>query len=133
MGNKNFIMKKEDKINMLLASLAQIIADYDNQMSLSYLPSVVFLSATEVQTIEQDGNVPTNRVYTDDPLRKLLKSVVDTYYNDEERDWSEWWSTDNPQIDYSDINEVYDSAYRPEHMYHKLRILKMLISNSEID
>lgn len=123
------MMKKEEKINMLLASLAQIIADYDNQMSFSNLPSVVFLSATEVQTIEQDGNLPTNRVYTDDPLRKLLKNVADTYYNDEERDWLEWWGTDNPQIDYSDINEVYDSAYMPEHIYHKLRIIKMLISN----
>ncbi len=120
-------MNKEDKINMLLASLVQIIGDYDNQMSFSNLPTVVFLSTTEVQTIEQ-GNMPTNRVYTEDPLRELLKSVVDTYYADEEKDWLEWWSTDNSHIDFSNINEVYDSNYQPEHIFHKLRTIKMLIS-----
>lgn len=121
-------MKKEEKIDMLLASLVQIIADYDNQMNFPNLPSVIFLSATEVQTIEQQGNMPTNKVYTDDPLRKLLKNVVDSYYDDEERSWLESWGTDNPQIDYSDINEIYDSTYMPEHIYHKLRTIKMLIS-----
>lgn len=127
-GKIDITMNKENKINMFLASLAQIIGDYDNLQNFTNPPSVIFLSASEVQTIEQEGNTPTNKVYTDDPLRNLLKSVVDNYYKDEEKHWLESLCNDYPQVDISDTNEIYNSGYLPEHMYHKLRILKKLIS-----
>lgn len=127
-GKINITMNKEEKINMLLAALAQIISDYDNQKNFTSPPSVIFLSASEVQTIEQERNIPTNKVYPDNPLRNLLKSVVDNYYKDEEKHWLESFGNDYPQIDTSDTNEIYNSDYLPEHMYHKLRVLKMLIS-----
>lgn len=127
-GKINIKMNKEEKINMLLASLAQIIADYDNQKKITSPPSVIFLSASEIQTIEQEGNIPINKVYLDDPLRNLLKSVVDYYYEEEKRHWLESLGTVYPQVDISDTNGMDNSDYLPEHMYHKLQILKMLIS-----
>lgn len=121
------IMRKEEKIDILLASLAQIIADYGNK-DFDEHPSVTFLSSSEVQLIPAKGNLPTNKLYSDNPLRNLINEIVETYYKEEEKSWLESWSTNYPYDDIADINMIYDATYCPTHIYHSLRRLKMFIA-----
>ena len=125
-------MKKEEKTDMLLAFLAQVIADGNNQKQFPHPPCVIFLSSTEVQIIEQTGNMPTNKEYPDNPLRKTLEDILEAYYKDEEKYYLELWLTDNLDTDIPDgdfdIDLIYDSTYMPILAFHRLYILKKLLS-----
>lgn len=112
---------------MLLASLAQIIANYESK-NFDEHPFVTFLSSSEVQLIPAEGNLPTNKLYSDNPLRNLINEIVEVYYKDEEKSWIELWSTNHPNEVVADINIVYDATCCPTHIYHSLRRLKMFIS-----
>lgn len=119
---------KEQKINMLLALLTSTIWEDTPKTTAKSSPYVCFLSSTEVQTAEGEGYIPTNRVYKENTLKDLLGVIVNTYFEDEKRHWLESWSTDHPTVDFSGIEDVYDSTYYPDHIYHKLRTLKELIA-----
>ena len=120
-------MDKEEKIDMALAFLSPIICGNGNLLKENNSPQVIFLSATEVQAIESEGYMPTNKVYSSNQLKDLLQEIINTYYNDEENDWLEWWGTANPNADILDIDSIYDSNFYPKHPYHKLRMLKKLV------
>lgn len=119
-------MKKEERIDMILSFLSPIIYKDIISENNSY-PHVIFLSSTEVQTMESEECIPTNKVYTQNTLMELLQKVINIYYKNEENNWLEWWSTRNPEISTSNIENIYDSNFYPEHPYHKLRILKEFI------
>lgn len=120
-------MEKEEKIDMLLASLAQIIANYESKDFKEH-PFVTFLSSSEVQLVPAEGNVPTNKLYSDNPLRKLINEIVEAYYKDEEKSWLELWTANHLCEVVTDINVIYDATYSPTHIYHSLRKLKMFIA-----
>lgn len=120
-------MRKEEKIDILLASLAQIIADYKNK-EFDEQPSVTFLSSSEVQLIPAEENLPTNKLYSDNPLRNLINEIVEVYYKDEEKSWLESWTANHPYNDIADINMIYDATHCPTHIFHSLRRLKKFIA-----
>lgn len=121
-------MKKENKVDMLLAFLSSVMWKGITKTENIPSPYVCFLSSKEIQMAESDGCIATNKVFEHNPLKDLLETIVKTYFADEERHWLESWGTDNPETDYTEIEEIYDSTYCPEHIYHQLRILKELIS-----
>lgn len=121
-------MRKEIKIDMLLAFLSYVMWKGFTKKEDTPSPYVCFLSSKEIQMAESDGCIPTNKEFEYNPLKDLLETVVKTYFADEEQHWLESWSTDNPESDYTEIEEIYDSTYCPEHIYHQLRILKELIA-----
>lgn len=121
-------MKKENKIDMLLAFLSSVMWKGITKTEDTPSPYVCFLSSKEIQMAESDGCIPTNKVFENNPLKDLLETIVKTYFAKEELHWLESWGTDNPESDYTEIEAIYDSTYCPEHIYHQLRILKELIS-----
>ena len=120
-------MKKEEKTDMLTAWLAEVIAEkaeaHDEPCA------VIFLSADEVQMSGTvDGCVPTNKVYPDNPLKAAVRTVVECYYEDEERHWLEAVATEHPERP-DNVQGHYDLARCPDHVYHSLRTLKALVSD----
>lgn len=120
-------MDKEEKVNMLTAWLAEVVAEkaeaHDGACS------VVFLSADEVQILEtQNGSIPTNKVYSENPLKTALRKVVKCYYAEEEKHWLESVATKYPELS-DDVEQHHDPALCPDHVYHSLRVLKALVTD----
>ena len=120
-------MNKEQKVNLLTAWLAEVIAggteEHDEPCA------VIFLSADEVQIMETlNGSVPTNKVYSENPLKAALKTVVKCYYAEEEKHGLESVATQYPELP-DDMKVLYDPALCPDHVYHSLRVLKALVAD----
>lgn len=124
-------MNKEEKVNMLTAWLVEVIADkigaYDKPCT------VTFLSTDEVQMPETvNVSISANKVYSGNPLKNLLRTIVRCYYDDEEKHWLEMVATEYVELpDEPDMLEkVYSPALCPEHIYHALRELKALVADN---
>lgn len=118
-------MNKEQKVDMLTAWLAEVVAggteEHDEPCA------VIFLSADEVQMAETlSGSIPTNKVYSENPLKAVLRTVVRCYYAEEEKHWLESVATQYPELP-DDVRALYDPALCPDHVYHSLRVLKALV------
>lgn len=120
-------MNKEQKVDMLTAWLAEVVAggteEHDGPCA------VIFLSVDEVQMAETlSGSVPTNKVYSENPLKAVLRTVVRCYYAEEEKHWLESVATQYPELP-DDVRALYDPALCPDHVYHSLRVLKALVAD----
>lgn len=120
-------MTKEQKVDMLTAWLAEVVAEkakaHDGPCS------VVFLSADEVQIAgTQNGSMPTNKVYSGNPLKTALRKIVKCYYAEEEKHWLESVATEYPELS-DDVERHHGPALCPDHVYHSLRVLKALVAD----
>lgn len=120
-------MDKEEKVDMLTACLAEVIAE--RRKAQEDPCAIIFLSADEIQMQETlNGSVPTNKVYSGNPLKTALRTVVKCYYAEEEKHWLEEVATGYPELP-DDMEGRYDPALCPGHVYHSLRVLKALVSD----
>lgn len=123
-------MNKEEKVNLLTAWLAEVVAEkkvHDEPCA------VTFLSANEVQMSETvNGSMPTNKVYPGNPLKSLLRTIVKCYYADEEKHWLEMVATEYAELpdEPDELEKVYSPALCPGHIYHALRELKALVADN---
>lgn len=119
-------MNKEEKVNMLTAWLAEMVAE--RREAQGDPCAITFLAADEVQMSGTvNGSMPTNKVYSGNPLKKLLRTIVKCYYADEEKHWLESVATEYPELP-DDAVRHYNPALCPGHVYHSLRALKALVS-----
>lgn len=124
-------MNKEEKVNMLTAWLAEVIADKTGAHDKPC--AVTFLSADEVRMSETvNGSVPMNKVYSGNPLKSLLRTIVKCYYADEEKHWLEMVATEYVELpdEPDELEKVYSPALCPGHIYHVLRELKALVADN---
>ena len=121
-------MNKEEKVDMLTAWLAEVIAEKTKANDVPC--AVIFLSADEVQMSEVvNGCIPTNKVYSKNPLKAILHTVVKCYYTEEEKHWLESVATEYTELP-DNVEKLYDPTLCPDHIYHSLRILKALVTNN---
>lgn len=121
-------MNKEKKVDMLTAWLAEVIAEKTKAIDVPC--AVIFLSADEAQMSETvNGCIPTNKVYSENPLKSVLRTVVKCYYAEEEKHWLESVATEYPELP-DDVEKLYDPALCPDHIYHSLRILKAMVADN---
>lgn len=121
-------MAKEQKIDMLLAFLAPIIfegRDKDTESA----PQITFLSATEVQIEEFPGQqLPVNKEYPNNPLKKSLEKIVNYNHADERKNWEE--SCEEELEDENiDLENTYIPTLCPNHIYHTIRQLEEFIED----
>ncbi|MDR1459503.1 MAG: hypothetical protein LBI60_04750, partial [Bacteroidales bacterium] len=78
-------MKREEKIDILLAALAKLIAEgREDKDGYKSAPQITFLSEKEVQFEEFPGEqLPTNKVFENNTLVNVLDDVVNYYIDDE--------------------------------------------------
>lgn len=124
-------MNKEEKVNMLTAWLAEMVAE--RREAQGDPCAITFLSSGEVQISETvNGSMPTNKVYSGNPLKNLLRTIVKCYYADEEKHWLEMVASEYVELpdDPDELEKVYSPALCPEHIYHALRELKALVADN---
>ncbi|NDV80787.1 hypothetical protein [Bacteroides sp. 51] len=127
-------MKREEKIDILVAALAKLIAEGRNDKDeYRSAPQIVFLSEEEVQFEEFPGEQkPTIKVYEDNPLVNILKEVFNYYIDDEKKHYEECLFEEDEQA-YEDFENqgIYNQDCLPTHIYHSLRSFGEFIENHE--
>lgn len=112
-------MTKEQKIDMLLAFLAPIIFEGKDEDTES-APQITFLSATEVQIEEFPGKqLPVNKEYPDNPLKKILEKIVNYDHADERKNWEECCA-EELEDENIDLENTYIPTLCPDHIYHTI-------------
>lgn len=121
-------MTKEQKIDMLLAFLAPIIFEGKDEDTES-APQITFLSAAEVQIEEFPGKqLPVNKEYPDNPLKKILEKIVNYDHVDERKNWEESCA-EELEDENIDLENTYTSTLCPDHIYHTIYQLQELIED----
>lgn len=121
-------MTKEQKIDMLVSMLAPLIFEGKN-VDIDSAPQITFLSATEVQLDEFPGiQLPVNKEYSDNPLKKLLEEIVNYTCADERKNWEEC-CIDECLDKNIDIEDTYIPSLSPGHIYHTIHQLQELTEN----
>lgn len=112
-------MTKEQKIDMLLAFLAPIIFEGKDEDTES-APQITFLSATEVQIEEFPGKqLPVNKEYPDNPLKKILEKIVNYDHADERKNREECCA-EKLEDESIDLENTYIPTLCPDHIYHTI-------------
>jgi hypothetical protein len=123
-------MKREEKIDILIAALARLIAEGRNDKDgYETAPQIVFLSGKEVQFEEFPGEqLPTSKVYEHNPLANILEDVFNYYIDDEKKHYEECLFEEDEQA-YEDFKnqDIYNEDCLPTHIYHSLRFIKELV------
>lgn len=115
-------MTKEQKTDMLLAFLAPIIFEGKDENTES-APRIAFLSATEVQIEEFPGKqLPVNKEYPDNPLKKILEKIVNYNHADERKNWEECCA-EELEDENIDFGNTYIPTLCKDHIYHTIRQL----------
>lgn len=121
-------MTKKQKIDMLLAFLAPIIFDGKDEDTDSS-PQIAFLSATKVQIEEFPGKqLPVNKVYPDNPLKKMLEKIVNYNLRDERKNWEEC-CLEKLEDENIDLEDTYIPTLCSDHIYHTVHQLEDLIED----
>ena len=125
-------MKRETKINMLVAALANLIAQGKKRHRQA--PQIVFLSKTEVRFDKfPRQQLPINKVLNDNPLFSLLQQVIDYYIDDEYRHYLEClYEEDEEAAETFEKEGIYNSDALPAgHIYDILYACQELIKEPE--
>lgn len=121
-------MTKEQKIDMLLAFLTPIIFD-DKDEGTESAPQITFLSDTEVQIEEFPGKqLPVNKVYPNNPLKKMLEKIVNYNLRDERKNWEEC-CLEKLEDENIDLEDIYIPTLCWDHIYHTVHQLEDLIKD----
>lgn len=118
---------------MLLAFLAPIVFEGKDENT-ETAPQITFLSANEVQIGEFPGEqLPVNRVYPDNPLKKYLEKIVNHNHADERKNWEECCveecSIEELEEEGIDLENDYIPTLCPDHIYHTICQLGNLIES----
>lgn len=127
-------MKKETKINILIAALAKLIAEgCDDKDKYASAPQITFLSETEVQFNEfPEKQLQTNKILENNTLVNIFRWVVAYYIVDEEKHYLEClYEEDEEAADAFDEDGIYDPDIVPGHIYHAIRLFKEFIDEKE--
>ena len=123
-------MTREEKINVLLALLAPIICEWQDENYDGPAPQVAFLSANEVQIEEFPGkHLPVNKKFDSNVLRNVLNDIVQYNISEEAKDWECCVQEQYEESEYEviDGDVKYDEALVPAHVYHSIRFCAELI------
>ena len=128
-------MKREQKIDILIAALAKLIAEGRNDKNgYESAPKITFLSEKEVRFEEFPGKqLPTNKVYESNLLVGLLGEVFEYYNDDEEKYYLECLSEEDEQAakDFENQGIYNPDSLSGHHIYHTIRLLGEFISETE--
>lgn len=126
-------MKREEKIDLLVASLAKLIAEgRDDKEGYESAPQISFLSEKEVRIEEFPGKqLPVNKVYENDSLTNWLECLFEYYYDDEKRHYTECLCEEDEEAFEKFQDEgIYDEDNLPDHIYHVIRSFAELIGKT---
>jgi len=126
-------MNQETKINILIAALADLIAQGRTEDEEKLAPQITFFSKSEAQFNEFPRKQrPTNILFDDNPLFSLLRQVVIYYIDDEQKHYLEClFEEDHEAYEAFEEKGIYDSDALPGHIYHIIRFFQELINDSE--